>query len=184
MLKIKRILDEILIEAELPKKKWIDVDPNQHTDELIHLVQTAYKKSSEGSFINSKSDLNGSDWHSIDFDNEPGVDATIFYRKPRGGESWKGMKIQGVGHDGTRESINVMLNRLKKLLNKNGVWSEASDALEHILYKLGSPYVTDESLAQKIFPKTNLKFIGDRGKYTRRVGSKKVKETIFGKPKL
>jgi hypothetical protein len=94
------------------------------------------------------------------------------------------MKIQGIGHDGSREAINILLNRLKKLLNKNGTWTEASEAMEHILYKLGVPYVKDESLAQKIFPKTNLKFLGDRGKYIRDVGSKKVKETIFGKPKI
>jgi len=184
VLLLKKLLYEILEDKEIPKKKWTDVNPLQFSDDLINLVQTAYKKSPEGSFVNTKGDLVGSDWHSIDIDDNPDIDATIFYRKARGNEPWTGKKIQGIGHDGSRDAINVVLNRLKKLLNKNGVWVEASDALEHILYKLGVPYVKDEEYAKKIFPKSNLKFIGDKGKYTRNVGSKKIKETIFGKPKI
>ena len=70
------------------------------------------------------------------------------------------------------------------LLSKNSVWVEASEAVEHVLYKMGAPFVDDEILAQDIFPTADLKFLNDRGKYTRNVGGKKVKETIFGKPKL
>jgi hypothetical protein len=127
----------------------------------------------------------GSDWHSIDYDKNPDVDATIFYRKARGSEPWNGLKIQGIGHNGDRPSIDLLLKRLKSLLNKSGVWVEASDALEHVLYKMGVPYVEDEEYARKIFPNSDLKMKGDRGKYTRKIaGGKVIKETIFGKPKL
>jgi hypothetical protein len=45
------------------------------------------------------------------------------------------------------------------------------------------PYIADEVTAQKVFPNTDLKMIGDKGKYTRILfGSKRIKETIFGKP--
>ena len=168
----------------LPKNKWVDVDPVKYSDDLISVVQTAYKSTPQGSFVNSKKDLMGSDWHSIDIDDEPDVDATIFYRKARGNESWKGIKIQGIGHDGSRPAIEKVLNRLKSMLSKKGVWIEASDALEHVLYKSGVNYISDEEMARKVFPDTDLEFTGNRGQYTRFAGSTKVKETIFGNPVL
>lgn len=183
MIKLVGLVKESLKQA-LPKKKWLDVDADQHADDLIDLVQTAYKKAPKGSFVNTKSDLVGSDWHSIDFDDQPDVDATIFYREARSEETWTGKKIQGLGHDGSRESIQILLKRLNKLLHEKGAWVEASDAMEHVLYKAGVPYVKDEGLARSIFPNTNLKFLGDRGKYVRDLDSSQAKETIFGIPQL
>jgi hypothetical protein len=179
MIRLKELLSEI------PKKKWTNVEPMKYADDLITIVQQAYKKAPEGSFIRSKRDLAGSDWHSIDIDDKPDIDATIFYRTARAGEPWQGQKIQGIGHDGSRESIDAVLNRLKLLLTKKGNWVEASDALEHILYKMGVRYISDEGEAQKVFPNSNLKMTGDRGKYVRELGGgKKIKETIFGFPKI
>ena len=180
MIKLKTILSEI------PKKTWTNVKPEKYSDDLITIVQNAYKKAPEGSFIRSKSDLKGSNWHSIDIDDNPDIDATIFYRNARSGETWKGNKIQGIGHDGSRPAIDAVLNRLKQLLSKKGNWVEASDAMEHILYKMGVRYIDNEEEAQKVFPNSNLKMTGDRGKYTRELsgGGKKVKETIFGYPKI
>ena len=172
------------LEEAIPKNKWVNVDPEEHSEELIELVQTAYKKSPEGSFINTKKDLIEPDWNSIDFDDDSKLDVTIFYRGPRKNETWKGKKIQGIGHDGSREAVNLLLSRLKSLLNKKGNWIEASDAVEHILYKMGVHYIDDEKTAQLIFPNSNLKFIGDKGKYTRDISTKTIKETIFGYPIL
>jgi hypothetical protein len=173
------------ISEDLAKGKWTDIEPAKYSDDLIDLVQRAYKSAPEGSFIRSKADLMGSDWNSIDYNKDPGIDATIFYRKARGSEPWNGLKIQGIGHDGERTSIDLLLKRLKSLLNKSGVWVEASDALEHVLYKMGVPYIEDEEYARKIFPNSDLKMKGDRGKYTRKIaGGKVIRETIFGKPKL
>ena len=45
--------------------------------------------------------------------------------------------------------INLILKKLSNLLNQKGVWVEASDALEHILYKMGVPYIEDEDLIEK-----------------------------------
>jgi len=41
-----------------------------------------------------------------------------------------------------------------------------------------------EEIANELFPKSNLKFTGDKGKYTRNIGDKTIKESIFGKPVL
>jgi hypothetical protein len=177
-----KIVRESLYEA-FPKNKWENFDKEEFTDDLIYLVQTAYKKAPKGSFINTKKDIVESDWLSIDFDEYPDLDATIFYRKPRENEKWKGEKIQGIGHDGSYQAIGIVLNKLKELLNKNGIWCETSDAMEEVLYKMNIPYVKDEKLAQQIFPNKNLKFIGDKGKYIRNINNEtEIKETIFGKP--
>jgi hypothetical protein len=176
--------EKYLQENEIPKGKWINAPIKApRGNELVKLVQIAYKNTPAGSFVNSLSDLTQSKWLGKDYDSDPELDVTIFYRTARGGESWKGYKIQGVGHDGSDESKKRVLQKLKELLSKNGWWVEASDALEHVLYKMGAPYIDDEVTAQKVFPNTDLKMIGDKGKYTRILfGSKRIKETIFGKP--
>lgn len=179
MIKLKDILSEI------PKKKWTNVDPMKYADDLIKIVQTAYRKTPDGSFVNTKRDLANSEWHSIDIDNVPDIDATIFYRKPRGSEPWRGNKVQGIGHDGSRKAIDAVLNRLEIFLRKKGNWVEASDALEHVLYKMGVPYIDDEETARKVFPDSNLKMTGKKWKYVRELpDGKKIKETIFGEPRL
>lgn len=163
----------------------MQVDSDKYSDDLISVVQTAYSKTPKVSFINTKRDLAEPDWHSIDIDNDPDIDATIFYRNHRSGEPWKGSKIQGIGHDGSRKAIDKVLVELKKLLTKPGYWVEASDALEHVLYKSSVSYIEDESFLQKLFPKSDLKLTGDRRKYIRILtGGKKIKETVFGKPKV
>lgn len=175
------------INEALAKNTWehTPTPGEKYDDELINLVQNAYAKTPAGSFVNAKKDLIEPDWVSIDFDDEPDIDATVFYRGSRANEPWVGKKIQGIGHDGSREAINMALTKLRGLLSQNGYWVEASDALEHIMYKLQVPYVNSEEYAQRIFPKTEVTFIGDRGKYHRKLTNEKViKETIFGKPKL
>jgi hypothetical protein len=176
--------EQFIVEKNLPKKKWVELDkPTEFSDNLIDIVKKAYAKTPKGSFINKKSDVDQSDWISIDFDENPDIDATIFYRLPRKNENWKGKKIQGIGHDGTREAIDILLNRLKTLLTQSGFWVEASDALQKVLYKMNVPYIDNELEALKIFPNSNLKFIGDKGKYKRELGNNEiVQETIFGKP--
>jgi hypothetical protein len=173
------------INEVFPKNKWETPDKEEYSDDLISLVQTAYKNTPKGSFINTKKDVMEPDWLAIDFDDDPDLDATIFYRKPRKNETWSGIKIQGIGHDGSRKGIIIVLNKLRELLNKPGVWTEASDAVEQILYQVKVPYVDEKKVIQQIFPNTNLRFIGDRGKYIRNIDKENiVKETIFGKPKV
>jgi hypothetical protein len=182
-MKIIKEYSEFVLES-IPKNKWIKTDPIEYDDELISLVQNAYKNTPDGSFINTKRDAVKSEWLSIDIDEYPELDATIFYRGPRENEAWIGKKLQGIGHDGSIKSIGILLNKLNKLLNDNGIWIEASDQLEKILYKMNIPYVNDEELAKQIFPNSELKFIGDKGKYDRIIKSKGKIETIFGKPIL
>lgn len=170
-----------LHEKNVKKGKWVPPMISTRGEELIDLVQIAYRKTPEGSYVNSKGDLKPSSWLAKDFDDDPELDVTVFYRNPRSGEPWKGNKIQGIGHDGSDDAKKRAIGKLQELLRKGGWWVEASDALEHVLYKKGVPYVADESYAQKVFPNSDLKFTGNKGQYTRSIGSKRIKETIFGK---
>lgn len=168
----------------VPKKQvWYQLDNKavlNISDNIIDLIQTAYSSTKYGSFVNNKSDLQRSFfWKSVDIDDDPEADAVIFGRK-----SPNGIKIQGIGHDGVKKSKEEVIKHLIKILKQPGYWVEASDALEHILYKAGVPYISSEKVAQSIFPNSDLQMQGDSGQYVRTLeGGKKVKETIFGKPK-
>ena len=177
---------EEFINESIPKKKWVDLPkPVEYSLELINLVQKAYKKTDKGSFVNTAKDVDRSKWLSIDYDDYPDIDATIFYREARKDETWKGKKIQGIGHDNSKEGIQYVLGKLKEVLQQDGVWVEASDALEHVLYKMKVPYIKDSNLIEGIFPKGEVEFLNNKGKYQRKLATGElVTESIFGKPKL
>jgi hypothetical protein len=177
-----------LFEFTLPKDQWELVISNGDKEELgtdlVSLVRQAYSNTPQGSFVNSIKDVIPSDWTVIDWDNDPDVDATVFYRANRGGENWQGYKIQGLGHDGTRTSKDKALNKIRQLLRKPGVWLESSDAMRAVLKKLNVPAVTDERLLQRLFNDPNLRMI-DTDTYERILPTgQKVTETIFGNPKV
>ena len=186
-MKLKNILEELSA-----KNSWEDVKPEVYWEELIPLVQKAYAKSNMGSFVNNKRDTMDSDWLAADLDDDPDLDATVFYRGPRSDENWKNYKIRGIGHDNSKKAIDATLNKLKQMLSSGQYWVEASDALEHILYKLGAPFVRSEVNARRTFPGRKLRFIKKKsdpedfysGRYKRYEGDREVIETIFGKPKF
>jgi len=155
---------------------------------FVGLVQAAYAKTPEGSFVNTLNDVVATNWIALDWDKDEDADSCIFFRKSRPNESWKGFKIQGIGHDTQRTSIDKVLIKVKDQLIKKGWWIEASDAFEHILYKdRRVPVVTDEDFLVSLFPTSNLQLLNDRqkpGKYVRGVAGKSVKESVFGNPTL
>jgi hypothetical protein len=170
-------------EYNVKKGIWVNPILSIRSEELIDLVQTAYKRTPEGSFINSVGDLKPSEWLAKDFHNDDKLDVTIFYRSPRNNEKWKGNKIQGIGHDGSKEAKELVLAKLIELLRTRGWWIEASDRLEETLYKNNVSYIKDELILKKIYNDNNLSLIGDKGKYIRYLGnSKKIQETTFGNP--
>lgn len=79
-------------------------------EELIQLVQNAYKNSNLGSFVNSLNDVKRSDWLVLDWDDCNQPDSAIFYRKNRPNETWDGYKIQGIGYDNHIISKKVPFN--------------------------------------------------------------------------
>jgi hypothetical protein len=179
---------EFITELHLNKSNWeviiSNADKHEVGDDLVSLVTTAYSNTPQGSFVNSLKDVIPSDWNVIDFDQDPDVDATIFYRGPRGGENWVGHKIQGLGHDGTREGKDRALAKMQDLLLSDGWWIESSDAMRAVLKKLNVPAVTDHKLLQRLFNDPNLQML-DRDTYSRTLqGGVTVTETVFGDPKI
>lgn len=176
------------VEFNLPKNSWeiviSDEDKHEVGDDLVSLVTTAYSNTPQGSFVNSLKDVIPSDWNVIDFDEDPDVDATIFYRGPRNGERWVGHKIQGLGHDGSRQGKDRALAKMQSLLLTPGWWIESSDAMKHVLSKLRVPSVTDVDLLRTLFNDPNLKMI-DNNTYQRKLaGGGRVTETVFGWPHI
>lgn len=176
-----------LIEFALKKNTWEYIvtskDKRFAGTNLVDLVQTAYKATPDGSFINALKDVIPSDWVVIDLDDNPDIDATIFYRQARSNEQWKGRKVQGIGHDGSAEAKTKVIDRLVAELGKYGTWIEASHALERVLLKKGIKPVTDVKVLQKLFNDDKLKMISDTSYERSLPGGKTIQETVFGLPK-
>lgn len=176
-----------LYEFVLPKNSWEMListsDKHELGGELIDLVKNAYSRTPHGSFVNSIADVVPSDWKIIDWDKDPDVDSTIFYRQNRAGETWIGYKIQGLGHDGQRESKDKAIAKLVSQLTKPGWWLESSDAMQHIMLKMGQRPITDERFLQRLFNDPNLRMINDK-QYTRKISHGTITESAFGNPTL
>ncbi len=185
-MKINGLISEVL---KLTKNKWVDIDdePNKKHfgGELSGLVKQAYGKTELGSFINSQDDVDKSDWLVLDWDHDPEIDATIFYRLPRSGEAWTGFKIQGIGHDGSAGSKDAIFDRLVKQLSEPKWWIESSGALRRVLMKKNCPVVKDVEIIRKLFKDKTIE-MDNKGTYTRSLtsGSKTEHETVFGNPTL
>lgn len=162
------------------KKTWYILDTNEIlkvSDNVIDLIQTAYKNTQHGSYVNNKNDiLQSTQWIAIDWDDYPDADAVIFGRKTD-----YGIKIQGIGHDGEPKSKELVITKLINILKKGGYWIETSDKVEHLLYKNNTPYLNDLNILNKLFPNSNINMLNDKGKYTRQLSNGIViSETVFG----
>jgi hypothetical protein len=157
-------------------------DKTEYHKDLIGIVDNAYKHTTLGSFVKSIADVKGSEWLALDYDNEPDIDTAVFYRKSRPDERWSGNKIQGIGHDGEKESKIKLMGQVIKLLSTNGWWIEASDDMSKAIMKRGIEPVSDQELLKKLFPSIT-KFHPDHS-YDRGVAGKNVTEYVFGKVKI
>lgn len=183
-MKINEIVDKAVT---LTKGQWETListsDKEELGGELVDLVKHAYNNTPEGSFVHSIRDVIPSDWGVIDWDKDPDVDATVFYRAPRSNETWTGYKIQGLGHDGQGNSKTKAVQQIMHMLSQTGCWLEGSDAMRAVLKKSNAPIVTDEKFLQQLFNDRNLRMVAD-DTYQRRLSNRIITETVFGKPVL
>jgi hypothetical protein len=172
--------------SELLKNRWalIVSAPEKHewADNLIDLVNNAYQHTNLGSFVQNAGQVAASDWVALDWDPQPDLDCTVFYRRARPNENWSGFKIQGIGHDGKAVSKQKVIARVKVLLGKPGTWIESSDAMARTLGNLGLQPVTDQKTLQALFPGSNLRLLDNNGNYERTAGNHTVREQVFGQP--
>lgn len=165
------------------KNVWTKLLPKEKSEyhkDIIRVVDKAYEHTSLGSFVKSLADVEGSDWEVLDYDEKEDIDVAIFMRKPRASEPWRGRKIQGIGHDGEKESKKKVISMLISTLNEHGYWIEASDAMAVVLRKNNVPLVKDQEVLKKLFPSIT-KFNSD-GSYIRTSGGQQYHEAVFGKP--
>ncbi len=179
---------ELIVELALPKNHWelliSSADKHEAGPELVDLVKNAYSVTPRGSMIQQLKDVIPSDWNVIDWDEDPDIDATVFYRYARPGESWQGIKIQGLGHDGTRVSKDKAIEKIQSLLNRPGCWIESSDAMRRVLMRLNLPTITDERFLQKLFDDSDLMMIDDNTYIRTLANGQNITETVFGRPVL
>lgn len=171
---------------EFAKNQWqvlvSDEDKLELGQDLVDLVQTAYASTPLGSFVTSIQQVLPSDWHVLDWDQDPDVDCTVFYRGPRPGESWHGYKIQGIGHDGNPVSRRRVVDRVQQLLARPGWWIETSDAMRTVLMRGNLEPVTDVKVLQRLFGDPRLRMIS-ADTYQRRLSDgSRIRETVFGRP--
>lgn len=160
-------------------------DKSHWGENLINIVQSAYKYTDLGSFVNSLNDVQRSDWLVLDWDKDNRQDCAVFYRTNRPNETWTGYKIQGVGHDRRPDSKQHTVERVRQLLAKPGWWIESSADGNSIGKASGAAPVTDEALLQVLFPNTELTMLDNNGKYQRRIPDGKViKEIVYGNPNV
>ena len=175
-----------LLEKELTKNKWELLlsphDKQEHSEDLINVVNHAYKHTTLGSFVKTSVDVGNSEWLVMDYDQKPDVDIAIFYRKPKATEKWSGFKIQGIGHDGTKEAKEKLMTKVVGLLQEKNFWIEASDALAIALDKHKVRKELDEKILKLVFP--TIKQINADGSYVRTINGKDNKECVYGKLKL
>ena len=176
-----------LREFQIPKNTWQlvvnDTDKTELGPDLVNLVQTAYSSTIKGSFVNSIKDVLPSDWLVVDWDDDPGVDIAIFYRKQRANESWIGNKIQGIGHDGKPESKSRAIAKVNQLVTQSGWWIESSSAMRLAMMRMSAPPCTDENILRGLFPDSFIRMV-DKKTYVRKIDGMVMQETVFGHPVL
>jgi hypothetical protein len=174
-------------DVNLPKDQWETListaDKEEVGDDLVQLVQQAYNSTPEGSFVNSMKDVIPSDWEVIDWDGDQSINATVFFRKPRGNENWTGNKIQGLGHDGQRGSKDRAVKKMIEMLGQRGYWLEGSDAMRAVLKRYQVPAISNEQFLQRLFNDSQLRMV-DKSTYQRRLSNRVITESVFGKPIL
>lgn len=190
MIKLKSLLleDETFHDVFKKKNKWIEWlkrgELERIKKELFVLINGAYGPIGGHvsiTNINKILDPKYTWWEAIDSDKDPQADAVMFGRKTRGG-----IKMGGIGHDGTAGSKSDLMRMKLIQLNKSGYWVEASGRPAEIYYGKGAPYVKDPKIIEKLFPGSKVNWLNDKGKYTRVLsGVRKTDvETVFGKPRI
>jgi len=157
-------------------------------DELFQLIDTAYKSIGGHLKLASPSALPSAypEWLAMDIDADPGPDVLRVNKNAPGGT-----KMSAVGHDGTREAINIYLTKTAELLHIKSYYSEMSKGVAHIMItRYNVPYVMDQESAEQTLGKS-VQWIGEHpekrypgydGWYKRTIAGKEEMKILLGKP--
>jgi hypothetical protein len=175
-MKLKKYLNEI----ELPKKKWIETNLSDLTDEQLENLWEMYINTykyidlSFNDIKEMKKDYKLLMLIDVDSDDKP--DAFIIYKKA------KGNKISFLGSDGSKLGKDALIKKFTELIFKKPWWIEASAKMETLCKKINAPIVDDENFVKTTLKK-EIEWIGD-GYYKRKLKKvdKYITKRIYGKP--
>lgn len=181
-MKLKRLLNEILNERQLPKKKWVKLQGNdfkEFAEDIFNMIQKTYAPIGGHPNYKSPSDIKPIDatyWEVMDVDVDPEPDAvSVAKLKP------PGKKYVAGATDGEKASKRAYIGSRVELLKKPGHYCEASHKIADIFVSNGVPIVDDEDVVRKTLKK-DIVWLGD-GYYKRKIGGKMYKKRLFGVPR-
>jgi len=179
------------------KNQWVDLSDNPEAkhdpalkQNLFDLVNMAYTKTlGEPNYgIKSTAGVLSPDynfWEAIDIDENPDAEACMFGRRKNG------IKISGIGHNGEKISISILVNSLAKKLQQQGYWIEAAGRVAEVMKIKGAPIYKNPNAIPKLFPGAELKQWNDDGSYIRTIPFNQARpsslqvtglEYVFGHP--
>ena len=199
----KYLKEEKWEDARYPKGTWTKLDPADIknakdpenidlSDELFHLIDTAYKGIGGHFDYKSADDVpdDADFWLAVDLDDDPEPDALrIGKTKPAG------LKLSASGHDGSRAGKDAYVGKTAELLASPGHYAEMSKAIAHMmLTRYEVPVITDPETVQRVLgpskpiewlgPHPKGKYPGIDGWYTRALGGGDAEMKIMlGNPK-
>lgn len=170
-----------------PKYKWYTINKENKSklkNNLFVLVNLAYDDIGGHIRINTpdkvQQDTELNFWTAMDNNNDSYADIVIFGKKTQ-----YGVKISGLGHNGTIVAKRELFDHLAEILNKKGFYLEASDKPAEILLFKNVPVVKSIEKIKKIFNSPNTKYVDDKNIwYDRHIDSQgvTVREVLFGNP--
>ena len=178
--------EEVWADYGHDKGKWEEIpasdlknDPDNVdiTDELIALINNAYKQIGGNFDYKTAADIPGDAdyWAAVDLDDDPEPDAVrIGKSKPAG------LKLSASGHDGKRASIDAYKAKTADMLHTPGTYAEMSKGIAHVMLKYHNvPHVDDPEVVQRVLgaskpikwlgPHPEGKYPGINGWYTRTI---------------
>ncbi len=165
--------------AKYPKYKYIELtksDVSDFSDEILSLINTAYKNKGGHLEFSSPKDVRKSDvsfWISNDIDSDPEMDVILGGKKTK-----SGIKLTLIGQDGEREAKKEVVNKMLSLLSTRGFYAEMDPDLAE---RSGLPFITDEGLIKNVLNKDIT--MNPDGSYSRLIQGKLKTKVFVGIPK-
>jgi hypothetical protein len=172
---------------QYPKDSWVNINITrvEFSDIIEDLIKNAYKNVPGGTLEDPKKTITDQDvdyWRANDVDEDPDADAVIF-----GKDSVYGVKLIGMGQDGTKKAKVEVIKKLQDDLSHLGFFTEISDNILNLIKSKEIPYINNKEEAEKILKK-NIEWVGSvdgldkDGWYYRNIHGHRKLKLLIGNP--
>lgn len=169
-----------------PKNSWVDLSMNREEfAEIVDLINNAYKNVAGGTLEDPEKIVADKDvtfWQGNDMDEDPECDAVIF-----GKNTAYGIKLIGMGQDGSRAAQIQTIKNYKGILSKDGFYTEISPSVLGLLGDI--PCVDNKEEVERVLNK-KIEWVGKEeglkcdGWYYRDIHGHRKLKLLIGKPKI